>query len=269
MSSPAHGVARPAPTAARPAAVTGDDDRAYRELLKLGKAQQRLLSKAAPPVDGYEVRLLYRPCFVATGDYYDFFRFGDADLAIFVGDGAGHGPTASILMAMMMTILRTHPGLHGDPGPTLTRAGALFHDLTPSDLFMTGLYLRLGPDGSARWASAGSLPPLRVSRGGRVAPVDLAPCGQPMGVTAGEEFPTVVWRLEPGDRLVMFTDGIYQARSCAGEEFGRERLQQLLAGLTGAPLAEAIAEVVCRAAEHREGADFEDDFTIVGVERLP
>jgi sigma-B regulation protein RsbU (phosphoserine phosphatase) len=171
-----------------------------------------------------------------------------------------------MLMAIMRTLLHTHP-VHRDPGATLTAASDMFHRLIPSDLFMTGLYLVLGAAGRVSWACAGHHPPLWADRSGRLAPIDLDVIGAVLGFSAHEEYRTVSWDLAPGDRLLLFTDGIWEARSRAGEPFGRQRLCEHLTGTVGLPLAEAVQGLVTRVAAHLEGADFEDDFTVVGVER--
>jgi serine phosphatase RsbU (regulator of sigma subunit) len=235
--------------------------------VKLCNLQRRILPRVAPPVTGYRQVLAYRPAFVVTGDYHDSFCRPDGRTAVFVGDGSGHGPAASMLMAMMRTILHTHPDLHRDPGEALTLAGRMFHQLVPSDLFMTGVYLLLGCDGRVSWSSAGHHPPVRVSRTGQLAPIDLDPVGHVLGFALEEEYVTVPWQLEPGERLLLFTDGLWDARNLAGEPFGRRRLFDYWAGAINLPLDRAVGELVPRVAEHMEGVDFEDDFTVVGIER--
>jgi sigma-B regulation protein RsbU (phosphoserine phosphatase) len=204
---------------------------------------------------------------VVTGDSHDFFHRPDGGSAVFVGDGSGHGPAASMLMAMMRTILHTHPELHREPGYTLARAGEIFHRLLPSDLFMTGVYLVLGEDGRVSWSAAGHHPPLRVSPTARVDPVDLTPVGPVLGFATAEDYATVTWRLGPGERLLVFTDGLWDARNRSGEPFGRRRLADYWAGAVARPLDEAVAELVSMVGAHQESAEFEDDFTIVGIER--
>src|SRR5205823_6989787 len=130
----------------------------------------------------------------------------DGQMAVFVGEGSGHGTAASMLMAMMRTILHTHPELHREPGETLTLAGRMFHHLVPSDLFMTGVYLLLGGDGRVSWSSAGHHPPLRVSRTGQLDPIDLALIGSVLGFATEEEYATITWQLGPGDRRLLFSD---------------------------------------------------------------
>jgi sigma-B regulation protein RsbU (phosphoserine phosphatase) len=145
----------------------------------------------------------------------------------------------------------------------------MFHALIPSDLFMTAVYLQLGPDGGIQWAAAGQHPPLRVTATGEVAPMDLGPVGMPLGVEPGEPYQTVTWQIGPGERLVLFTDGIVEATNRAGKLFGLSRVQTTLAKASPAsPSAEELLDRVLDEVKHyMDGSDFEDDFTLVGVER--
>ena len=237
------------------------------ELAKLAVAQQRMIPKAAPQFPGYRLAFAYRPAYFASGDYCDFFPRSNGLLATFIGDGSGHGPAASILMAAMRTILHTHPELHAEPGQTLTEAGRMFSDVA-SDLFMTGIYLLLEGGDTVSWAAAGQDPPLRINQQGEIAPIDLTPVRPPLGVRPDDEYPTVRWHLEPGERLFLFTDGLVEARNPDGEAFGRMRLRHLLTDMSYRPLDKLVDKILMSAKEHTHGADFEDDFTIVALERL-
>jgi phosphoserine phosphatase RsbU/P len=236
------------------------------ELRKLGLAQRRRLPQVPPEIAAYRLALDYQPAYMATGDYHDFFKRPDGRTAIFVGDGAGHGPAASILTMAMQAILRTHPELHRDPGSTMAAAGRMFHAVTPADLFMTGVYLLLGENGKVSWASAGHDPPLRITGRGEVAAVDLAPVGLPLGICPQEDYPTVAWELSPGERLLLFTDGLVEARNTDGEPFGRSRLRSIASHMAHLPVQEMVRGLIDRAAAHMKGSDFEDDFTVVAVE---
>jgi sigma-B regulation protein RsbU (phosphoserine phosphatase) len=225
-----------------------------------------MLPQVAPAVPGYRLTLAYRPTFVVTGDYHDFFARPDGRVAAFVGDGSGHGPAAGMLMAVMRTILHTHD-LHRDPGETLAAAGRLFHRQVPPDRFMTGIYLAVGPDGWVSWASAGHHPPILVARSGRVGIIDLTANGLMLGPEAAPEYATVRHRLQPGERMLVFTDGLYEARNRAGEPFGRPRVAQFLQYSMDDPLEDSVAALLKVVADHLQGAEFEDDFTILGIER--
>jgi sigma-B regulation protein RsbU (phosphoserine phosphatase) len=242
---------------------TGDDRTAWSKLCNL---QRRILPQVPPAVSGYRLQFAYRPAFIVTGDYHDFFRRPDGQTAVFVGDGSGHGPAASMLMAVMRTLLHTHD-LHRDPGATLSRAGHLFHMLIPSDLFMTGVYVVLGAVGSVSWAAGGHHPPLWLNRRGVLHDVDdLASVGPVLGI-GHERYETVEWSVDVGDRLLLFTDGLWDARSRQGEPFGRERVADYFSNTLDRDLTEVVNGLVSRVTAHLKGAEFEDDFTILAIER--
>jgi serine phosphatase RsbU (regulator of sigma subunit) len=232
---------------------------------KLCNLQRRILPQVAPSVPGYQLFFAYRPAFIVTGDYHDFFRRPDGHFAAFVGDGSGHGPAASMLMAIVRTLFHTHD-VHHEPGQTLTRVSAMFHRLIPSDLFMTGVYLVLAPGGKVSWAAGGHHPPLWVNRNGRLSSVDWTPVGSVLGFQP-ETYNTVVWNLEIGDRLLLFTDGLWDARSKMGDPFGRHRLGEYFSGSIDSPLPDVVNGLLNRVTTHMQGAEFEDDFTILGIER--
>lgn len=239
------------------------------ELRRLAKAQQKLLLQSAPTMAEYEAALIYRPAFVVTGDYYDFFPLSHDAWGVFIGDGSGHGPAACMLMAMMRTILRTHPDIHGEPGTTLELAGAMMRELIPSDMFMTGLYLRLEPGGTVKWAAAGHHPPMRIGRDGIVPASDLDSGDVPLGLHTDDTvcYQTIAWHVEPGERMLVFTDGLYEAQDRDNVKFGRGPLESCLRESLGEKLPRLTECVLRRAEEHLSGAEFEDDFTVIGIER--
>ena len=240
---------------------------ANRELARLRIAQGRLLPQSAPRVPGYTLSFRYEPFYYATGDYLGFFPRTGGALGVFIGDGSGHGPSASMLMATVRALLHTQPGLHQEPGHALRVLGETFVGLVPPDLFMTAVYLLLEEGGKVSWASAGQDPPLRMNGAGDIAPVDLAANGAPLGVEPGEAFATVQWQLAVGERLLVYTDGIYDAPDRGGRQFGRRRLQSALRQLAALPLETMTQELVNRVKDYMEGSDFEDDFTLLAVER--
>jgi sigma-B regulation protein RsbU (phosphoserine phosphatase) len=241
---------------------------ADRELTKLRMAQTRLLPQTAPVYPEYALAFRYRPFYFATGDYHGFFPLGDGRLAVFVGDSTGHGPSACMLMATMRTLLCTHREIHGDPGAALTALSRMFHDLIPSDLFMTAVYLLLEPGGRVCWAAAGQHPPLRLTNAGS-APADLAGVGLPLGIEPGEQYHTVVWHIAPGERLVMFTDGIIEATNRHGKLYGLAGVQGSLTRLSAVSATiEALLDGLLQEVKtYMDGSEFEDDFTLLALER--
>lgn len=242
---------------------------ADRELQQLRVTQSRLLPQAPPSHAEYQIAFRYRPFYFATGDYHDFFPQADGSLLVFVGDSCGHGPSACMLMATMRTLLYTHPEIQGDPGHTLSCLTGMFHDLIPSDLFMTALLLRLGSGGKIDWAAAGQHPPLRLT-GEQVAPLRQATPGLPLGIFPDQHYETGRCQLSPGERLIAFTDGIFEASNHQGNQFGTAGIQNSLVRLTrAAPTSEALLDALIEDVKgHMEGLDFEDDFTLIAIERI-
>ena len=240
---------------------------AGRELARLRLAQARLLPQSAPAVPGYALSFRYEPFYYATGDYLGFFATPGGGQGVFVGDGSGHGPSASMLMATVRALLHTQPALHAGPGHALHALGVMFPGLVPPGLFMTAVYLLLEVEGRVSWAAAGQDPPLRIDAAGNIAPVDLDATGLPLGIDPERTYQTVEWRLGLGERLFVFTDGICEARDRAGRMFGRQRLQGVLKQLARLPLDRMTQELVGGVKDYMDGSDFEDDFTVLAVER--
>src|SRR5262249_29685279 len=156
----------------------------------------------------------------------------------------GHGPSACMLMATMRTLLHTHPEIHSDPGHALSHLTRMFHALIPADLFMTALLLRLRSGGRIDWAAAGQHPPLRIL-GEQVAPLNQVPTGLPLGILPDERYETGSCQLAPGERLIAFTDGIFEASNRQGKQFGTSGIKSSLAKLAHtASTSEALLEAL-------------------------
>jgi serine phosphatase RsbU (regulator of sigma subunit) len=242
---------------------------ADRELDKLRRAQSRLLPQSAPEHPEYVLGFRYRPFFFATGDYYGFFPQPDGALAVFVGDSTGHGPSACMLMATMRTLLLTNGEIHGDPGKCLSSLTGMLHDLTPSDLFMSAVYLLLEKGGRVRWSAAGQHPPLRVNHGGEVCPADKGAVGLPLGIEPDVRYESVAWDLNPGEKLLVFTDGMIEAANSQGKMFGLARMQKAITNsVQNSPNIDGLLDsLVAFVRSYMEGSDFEDDFTLLAIER--
>jgi sigma-B regulation protein RsbU (phosphoserine phosphatase) len=241
---------------------------ANRELNQLRVAQTRLLPQIPPAHAEYPIAFRYRPFYFATGDYYDFFPQADGSLTVFLGDGCGHGPSACMLMATMRTLLYTHPAIHEDPGHALSQLTKMFHALISADLFMTALFLRLESDGHIRWAAAGQHPPLSMTRQ-RVTPLDQAKPGLPLGIDPDVRYETGRYQMLPGERLIAFTDGLFEASNRSGRQFGLSGIKTSLKKIAqaAAPAEVLVDALIADVNSHMEGLDFEDDFTLLVIER--
>ncbi len=208
---------------ARLAAEEAERQRLSREMAVARKIQQSLQPKDLPVPEGYDVAAEARPCVETSGDYYDAIPLSDGCVGLVVGDVSGHGLGAALFMACVRALLRTL--LHMQPDPLRAFAGLnafLCRDM-PEGSFMSLFLGVLDPGaGTLRYVSAGHNPPL-LRRGG--APLrELDRTGPVLGVVADHAYRmSEPIPLAPGDALVLYTDGIFEARDAAGDLYGEER----------------------------------------------
>ncbi len=241
--------------------VLRERDALERELSVAREVQRELLPRAAPPVAALELAGVCRPAIAVGGDYYDYLQDRDGRLGLAIADVSGKGVSAALLMASLQASVRSR-------FPTAETPGELAADLNEA-LFGSSSAARYATaflatfDRETRrltYTNAGHLPAILV-RGQETARCDEG--GMPIGLFEGATYTTGARTLAPGDLLALFTDGITEAPAPDGEEFGAERLAELLRAHRGRPLA-AIIEIVLGAVLQWSGpVDAHDDVTLV------
>jgi sigma-B regulation protein RsbU (phosphoserine phosphatase) len=209
-----------------------------RELRVVGEIQRSLLPSRPPRIDGFDIATSYTTSTQAGGDYYDFFPLGSTDnrgdgWGLFIADVSGHGTPAAVLMAITHAIARTRPGTPVPAGSLLHYInGHLARSYANNGTFVTAFYATL--DTATRqlsFAVAGHNPPL-VLRGSRTIALE-GDAGLPLGLAEHEEYREANFLMEPGDLLVLYTDGVTEAMappdaSGQRELFGDTRLVESL-----------------------------------------
>ncbi len=193
--------------------------------------QASFLPKACPQAPGWDICSYWRAARQVGGDFYDFIPLraspGETRWGIVVADVAGKGVPAALFMAMSRTILRSAAASRISPAATLTRVNQLIVTEARSDLFVTIFYGVWEPQtGRFVYANAGHNEPLCVDRAGHIRP--LAGHGVVLGALDEVEYAEHEMHLQPGDRLLLFTDGLTDAVNTAEEEFGLGRVQARL-----------------------------------------
>lgn len=210
---------------------------------------------------GCRIAVSYEPSTRAGGDYSDFFALPDGHVGILVADVSGHGASAVVVMAMMRVLF--HRGELWPPERALSLAnrGAVEHILR--EQFVTACYAVLDPrTGELAYTLAGHPPPFVLRPRG----VDPPRTGPPLGVDPAAAYGRDAVRLDHGDTLVLFTDGITEARDAAGRLYGEERLRECVARAAGASperIRDAVLEDLRR---FTGGAPTADDVTLVVVQ---
>ena len=199
------------------------------------------------------------------GDIYDFLVLDDDRLAVVLGDVTGHGIEATADMAMAKFVFRTLAREHPEPSDFLARANDIFVGEIELGRFITMTYLLVDlRTADIVSASAGHPPPRLVQPSGSVHPVVAS--GLALGVDPDQVYDETATVLEPGSSVVLYTDGVVEAR-CDGDLYGTERLDGVLSArrdLAAGALASAVVED-CRGFG---GGDLSDDCAVVVVKRL-
>jgi serine phosphatase RsbU (regulator of sigma subunit) len=249
------------------AALALENARLYQQQQRFADTMQRsLLPRVYPKIEGIDLGDVYESSarLDVGGDVYDFLRLDDGRLAVALGDVTGHGIDAAADMAMAKFVFRSLAREHPEPGDFLAAANqVVVGEIAPSK-FITMLYLTVDPaTGAVACGCAGHPWPRLVTPDGDVAA--LAASGLALGIDPGQSYDELREQLPAGGALVLYTDGVIEARR-GGEPYGDQRLDALLAAHASLPAAELARAVVddCRAFT---GGDLTDDCAVVVIRR--
>lgn len=199
------------------------------ELAVASEIQQRLLPTHLPLVEGYDFAVSNLPSEWVGGDYYDLVQLSDSKLSFIIADVCGKGIPASLLMATLRAALHSQTLSHGmsSPDVLISRLNRLVYNSTPASKFITAFYGDLdSKNGLVRYVNAGHNPPFHMLRNGEHNQLRVG------GITLGlvEETNFVIGQITigKGEMIVLYTDGVTEAMNPDGDEFGEERLVDVL-----------------------------------------
>jgi sigma-B regulation protein RsbU (phosphoserine phosphatase) len=243
------------------------------EMQAVGEIQRTLLPDQLPSISGFELGAYYQTSARAGGDYYDFFPLDGGGWGIFIADVSGHGTPAAVLMAITHALAHAQPGTHTPPATLLQYLNdRLVGSYTRGGTFLTAFYAVLDPaTRTLEYARAGHNPP-RLVRNGRVLSLDGA-AALPLGIELDQAFAQATVTLEPGDLLLLYTDGITEAisppDSASGRQlFGMKRLDDLLLSCAGCSSEEYIVRIRSAVADFTANAPPKDDQTLIAIRCL-
>lgn len=199
------------------------------------------------------------PCRTIGGDFFEFLELPSGDAGIVMGDVSGKGPAAALLAAMLQGMFAVEAPAGDGPALTLSRINRRLAARNIESRFATVVYGVLSPDGRLVYANAGHNPPVLVGRNGIRR---LTTGGTILGVFADAAFEEETLNLNRQDALVMFTDGVTEARSAEDEEFGEDRLIACLATRSASAPHDVLEHLFAAVRIFTERADQTDDITV-------
>ncbi len=244
--------------------LTQEEQRALENDLALAaRIQRRLLPQQDFAPAGWEVRYHYQPAGMVSGDYCDLLET-DSGLLFMLGDVAGKGVAASMLMSHLHATFRSLTEAALPLDRMVEHANHIFCESTLAGQYATLIVGRAVANGAIEFVSAGHLPLLHIHADG-ATPKDST--GVPLGMFCDTRFPIHRLRLAAGDSLLLYTDGLTETRNRAGEEYGLVRVHTLAAGNGRANPEELISACLDDLRGFGEGLKRTDDLTLLALRR--
>ena len=237
-----------------------------RELQAAAQIQRRLLPGEPPSFAGYEIHGRNDPCHAVGGDYFDFQPRDDRRLGIAVGDVSGKGIGAALLMATLQASFRAQAATDASPEVLVERLNCAVCASADANKFITFFYGELDREThTLHYVNAGHNPPLLFRANGSVE--QLGTAGLILGFQTGITYTGKELTLAPGELLLMFTDGVTEAPAPDDEEFGEERLIEIVRRGGQTSVADIVQRVRDDVDAFTHGADAFDDFTVCAIRR--
>jgi serine phosphatase RsbU (regulator of sigma subunit) len=232
-----------------------------RDAIEAWEIQKKLLPEELPEISGFQFAGSCRPVREVGGDYYDAFKVTDHTIALCVGDVVGKGVPAALLMSSLQSAVKVLCSETMRPGVLCQRINELIAQHIPPGKFITFFYALV--DTATRelvYTNAGHNPPILLHATGEV--IRLGEGGPPLGVFTPQTYADTRLMLQPGDKVLLFTDGVTEAFNTDGEEFGDDRLVALVrTSLDAAALEQSVVDAVTRFSN----GNFHDDVTVLAL----
>jgi serine phosphatase RsbU (regulator of sigma subunit)/pSer/pThr/pTyr-binding forkhead associated (FHA) protein len=237
-----------------------------RDLAQAEDIQKRALPEAAPHVPGADLAGYNAACRTVGGDYYDFIPYADSRVGLALGDVSGKGMPASLMMMALNARVQVLAEETGDLGAFMMRLNKATCAKCPSNRFITFFFSVLdAATGDLKFANAGHNPPILVRASGEATMLEGG--GPVLGILPIAPYAEMHTAVERGGMLVLYSDGVTEANNANYDEFGEERLIEVLRENRERPAVEIVEAVTKALAEFAAGAPQADDITLVVAKR--
>jgi len=229
--------------------------------------QLSLLPANDPQLVNYDISAYNFPTEEVSGDYYDFAQIHEDQIGLVIADVSGKGVPAALLMAFLRASLRAAIHIGYSTNVTMTKINALLGESIENNQFVTAFYGVLdATNHTLAYANAGHNPPLLMNADGTSEFIERGEL--PLGMFRGARYYEYFLQIESGQMLVLYTDGVTEANNAEGEEYGRERLEQIAREGRDLSARELIAHIYADVLRWTGGRGATDDITFVVVKAL-
>jgi sigma-B regulation protein RsbU (phosphoserine phosphatase) len=246
-----------------------EKQRMDKELSIAREIQFSLLPQSIPKIEGYDLSTGFYPAYQVGGDYFDFIPVSDSEVAIAIGDVSGKSTPAAMIMASLQASLRALASLEvTNPKITIEKINNLLcQNHTRSNKYVTFFYGILNHQTHQfSYVNAGHCYPLVLRANGAVDRLEIG--GMVMGFFKDVHYRSAIYNLEPRDLMILYTDGVSELINPAEEEFGVERIIEVLREHQNQPVDEIQKALVQSLEQHRQNQNQWDDITFILLKRI-
>ncbi len=244
-------------------------ERLEREFQLALDIQKTFLPGQLPTMKGWELNALWRPAREVSGDFYDIIELSDGRLGIIIADVADKGMPAALFMTLIRTLARAAAREFDSPAQVLSRVNDLLIPDTKNGMFVTVAYLVLDThNGTVHYANAGHNPPLLVCGEDRSFR-RLTRTGMALGIVEGSPIEDNFLVIEPGDLMLLYTDGVTESFSPEEVMFGEASLIELVTHQNESSASQILDLILSTVTDFIGGTNYSDDITMVAIRREP
>jgi len=238
------------------------------ELQVAREIQLSILPQETPKIRGLEIAARYIPMSSVAGDFYDFIIVDERHVGILVADVSGHGLPAALIASMLQVALTAQFVHASEPGRVLSGLNQALCGKFRTH-FVTAAYLFVDMEKNSISYAGAAHPPLLLWRMSKWSAIEVEENGLLLGHFPGESYSVVQLPVEPGDRVILYTDGIMEAKNSSSEMFGIDRFKRFLEtnhALGTNEFIDALIDELSRWTGHPKGQGQDDDITILAVD---
>jgi serine phosphatase RsbU (regulator of sigma subunit) len=241
-------------------------ERMERELAFASEIQQTFQPSSPPVVEGYEFQGISFSCYEIGGDYYDFIQRKDGKLLVALGDVSGKGTSAALLMSSLHAAIHAQVAARNSLPETIRSVNHYLSCNTPANRFVTLFMAELEPaSGTLRYINAGHNPPLIGRSNGKIEQLESG--GFPLGIIPTAEYEIGETKLNSGEVMVIYSDGVSEAVNKDGEEFGLQRLSEVIRKNLSASASGLRDKIESALTAFTQNTPASDDITLVVVRK--
>jgi sigma-B regulation protein RsbU (phosphoserine phosphatase) len=231
------------------------------------QVQLELLPPADPNIEGFEISAYNFPTEEVSGDYYDWVRIYDDQIGMVIADVSGKGVPAALLMAFLRASLRAAIHIGYAPHISMAKVNYLLWESIERNQFVTAFYGVLDASNKTlAYTNAGHNPPLLLDKDGSTRFIERG--GLPLGMFRDTRYYEYYLSIEPGQVIVLYTDGVTEAVNKEGEEYGRERLARAVLDAQALSAREMISRLHRDVIDWTQGQGADDDITFFIIKAL-